>query len=160
MVTNLWEEMKDAAIESKVIMSYIKDSKGNKKGLMMAAKVDGEVCFGWSLCKKCDEFNRYDGYLIAEGRMLNNERMYDNYIKDEEEFYKFYEENDDFSAEDREEMPLILFIDVVPSSIQKEFKKFSQRVKSYFKNEKFSHVFNYLDNLTHIEFVLDEIDQL
>jgi len=57
-----------------MINQYIKDSKGHKCGVLVAAKnqFTGDITIGWSLCNKRDEFNKDRGQFIALGRARKN----------------------------------------------------------------------------------------
>jgi hypothetical protein len=48
------------------IRQYIRNSKGNPRGVILAIKrPDGTVGFGWSLCNRKDSYNKDFGYGIA-----------------------------------------------------------------------------------------------
>lgn len=144
---NLWEELSGPDIQSKPIVSYIRDNNGNKQGMLVAAKCNGEVCFGWSLCCAEDKFDKYDGFTIAEGRLVNNDRMERNYVEEDNIYFRMVGEflaDKSISRDQLPLAPLTFFFEIVPMTVQKYVKDFKERVARYFKNEKFSEVFEYL----------------
>ena len=146
---NLWEEIKSPAIESKPLVSYIRDNKGNKKGMIVAAKYNGEICLGWSLCNDLDTFDKYDGYMIAEGRLLSNDRMSEKYIVEDNIYFNLlldvFEDydNDEDILDVLPEPPMFHFFDMIPITVQNEIPNIMGRATRYFKDEKFSDVFKY-----------------
>ena len=78
----VWEER---FILDKPIVSYIKGINGEKKGVLLAGIHKNEVCFGWSLCKTSNKYDKKDidvfdrdkgVFEIAQGRALKNDRIY------------------------------------------------------------------------------------
>lgn len=51
---------------------YLRDTKGNPFGCMIAIDFDGVVSFGWSLCDKNDRFYKSQATEIASGRARAN----------------------------------------------------------------------------------------
>ena len=106
-----------------IIFEYIKDRRNNRKGLLITGIVDGEVCFGWSLCNTTqDKFNRGDAFGIAVDRLYCNDR-YMKYAQNGGVFDHF-----EFMS------------DILPASIRKNGGHFADRIKRYYKNEKFSEI--------------------
>jgi len=57
------------------IISYLRNSKRQKVGLLLAEKdlaAPDTVRFGWSILHKNDEFNREFGLILAKERLKNN----------------------------------------------------------------------------------------
>lgn len=57
----------------KSLMQFVRDRKGNPRGVVVAAVVDNEVRYGWSYTntKLGDRFNKQRGLAIAHGRIDN-----------------------------------------------------------------------------------------
>ena len=53
-----------------MLIKYIRKGKRQKKGVLVAVPVDGQVRLGWSLCHKRDKFNKEFGKKIAISRAL------------------------------------------------------------------------------------------
>ena len=137
------------------IFEYIrKENNGNnqKIGLIMTAIIDGEVCFGWSLCKVTEEkFNRDVAFAMAINRMLNNER-YEKYL-----LYNYKDidfnandvpfDDDDFLDNIDNDVHFIdvdFIDDILPFTIKNNMKRFIGRVDAYYKNEPVTEVLEYL----------------
>lgn len=58
------------------IFEYVRDRHNNRVGVILALKnkSDNTVTFGWSLCKKSDQFSRDVGIGIAINRALKFDR--------------------------------------------------------------------------------------
>jgi hypothetical protein len=51
------------------IIKYVKDKKGNRRGILIGLKADNDVLIGWSQCNKYyDNFCKEKGIEIAVGR--------------------------------------------------------------------------------------------
>jgi hypothetical protein len=101
-------EEKFYEIKDDYIFEYIRDNKRNKIGVLLAMynTNENQVCFGWSLCKKIDEFDKYSGIVMAIHRTYYNNNRYHNNI-------------------DR----------YIPKSILKYIPNFLNRVKKYYKDK-------------------------
>ena len=57
----------------KSLMQFVRDRKGNPRGVVVAAIVDNEVRYGWSYTntKLGDRFDKRRGLVIAHGRIDN-----------------------------------------------------------------------------------------
>lgn len=127
----MWENIVQSEGIESPMLSYVRDRKRNKVGVLLSGKIDDEVCIGWSKAKvDVEDFNLYDGIEIALGRMYANPRM-EKYIFPE----KF----------DLDEDPQEFLEDKIPVSIKKDLFKFVHRMKLYYKDGKFSEVVNYID---------------
>jgi len=98
--------MKKFNIPEKCIIKYLRDSKRNPCGVLVAARrTDGTVSVHYSYCnKKTDRFNKFTALTIAFGRALED---------------KPYE---DFSK--------------LPRHVQRELAEFNTRATKYFKVNK------------------------
>jgi len=63
--------MNEQPADKKQIVEYVRDDKGEPRGVLLAAKVDGSVRLTWSYAnvKAGDHFKRSLGVRIAEGRL-------------------------------------------------------------------------------------------
>lgn len=60
-----------------MLIQYIRNKHGEKKGVVVADLINGQVKVGYSLCNSAkDRFNKEFGLKIAEGRLKCNRRMY------------------------------------------------------------------------------------
>ena len=105
-----------------VMFTYIRDRKQQKVGVFVSGIVDNEddgpqVAIGWALCNKDDNFDRYVGYDIAEGRVYSNDRIHANYCQAES---------------------LFGIEEIIPTTVMQNLPKFLDRIKRYYKNEVFS----------------------
>ena len=121
----MWENY--SYLESPII-EYVRKSKNNrtKKGMLVAG-VDPDtkkVCIGWSLCNSLDEFEKYHGFDIAEGRAAENNRM-----------KKFIDGSDNLDL-----------LEVIPFTILDAIPGFVDRMKKYYKENEFCTVTKYLMN--------------
>ncbi len=57
----------------KSIQQFVRDRKGNPRGVVVAAEVNGKVQYGWSFTntKLGDRFDKQRGLNIAYGRLMN-----------------------------------------------------------------------------------------
>lgn len=53
-----------------VIKQYIRDKKGNPRGVAVAVRDNGEVFYGFSLCNPSDRYDKNQGLTIAVSRAL------------------------------------------------------------------------------------------
>ena len=113
------------------MVKYIRTGgKHNKKrGVMLSGVMGGEVCFGWSLCNKIDEFNPYIGIDIARDRCEVNSR-----------FEKYLEYQDDLDC--------FGIFEIIPQSIQNDIFYFTERMKKYYKDRPTSELVNFLYEYT------------
>jgi len=68
----MWEEI---SVLDKLLVQYIRNNDGSKKGMFISGVYNDVVCIGWSLCNKLDEFNTREAFYIAEGRAIANKRL-------------------------------------------------------------------------------------
>lgn len=109
------------------ILEYIKDTKGNKVGVLLATVCYEKVCFGWSLCNKKDNFDALFGIDIAADRAFKNDR-----------YKKNLKYSDDYPIN-------IEFIDdILPVTVVKNLPKFLNRVLKYYKNNILSELLEYI----------------
>jgi hypothetical protein len=54
-------------------MQFVRDRKGNPRGVVVATIVDNQIRYGWSYTntKLGDRFNKHRGLAIAHGRIDN-----------------------------------------------------------------------------------------
>jgi len=114
----LWKER---FIIDNPMISYINGTNGEKKGVLLAGVHKNEVCFGWSLCKTSNNYDKKDTdvfdrdkgvFEIAQGRALKNDRMY----------YNFKFERD------------------IPLSVWDNVEKFTDRIDKYYKRTDYSNL--------------------
>lgn len=57
----------------KSLMQFVRDRKGNPRGVVVATIVDNQIRYGWSYTntKLGDRFNKHRGLAIAHGRIDN-----------------------------------------------------------------------------------------
>jgi len=109
---------KDVSIMDKLLVQYIRNNNGTKKGIIISGDFNGEICIGWSLCNKLDKFNAKEAFYIAEGRAVANERL-----------AKHVNFNGKYSAH-------------VPFTVVNALPKFLDRVFRYYKDDEISEVLN------------------
>ena len=107
----LWKER---FVIDKPMISYVKGTSGERKGVLLAGVHNDEVCFGWALCKTSnnndkrdtDVFDRDKGvFEIAQGRALKNNRMMSDF---------------DFQKD-------------IPLSVWDDVNRFTDRIDKYYK---------------------------
>ena len=94
--------------DNKVLIHYIKNRKGKRVGVLVAAKPEGQdiPMIGWSLCKvSVEPFNKYIGLMKAFSRIEQGCPFID------------------------EETPYL------PNSVEAVMPVFENRIKRYFKTE-------------------------
>jgi hypothetical protein len=58
---------------SAILISYLRNNKGIPKGVLVAIKREnGTIGINYSMCRKCDNFNKEMGIKIATGRALSS----------------------------------------------------------------------------------------
>jgi hypothetical protein len=105
-ITECRNNFKEVQKDNKVLIHYIRNRKGQRRGVILAAKPEGSdhPLMGWSLCNmKRDNFNKYIGITKALDRLQHGNPMIDN-----ETFF-------------------------IPVTIEDELERFSERVERYFK---------------------------
>ena len=93
------------------MFEYHRNNARKPIGVLFAKEVNGEVRYGWSLCNKCDSFDREFGKSLAEARA-------DKYLPDD--LMEI-----DYDGNTR-----------VPESMVDHLVNFSERAEKYFKNAK------------------------
>ena len=130
----MWQRM--TTIDRPMIQ-YVRQGKNNtKNGLLLSGILDREVCVGWSLCNKKDDFDLNVAVFIAEERC---------YVQDRFEKYML-EDIDDKYVEFKDDDPCIELIDdIIPKSIHKDLFYFLDRINRYYKETPKSKVLSYLN---------------
>lgn len=54
------------------LINYIRNKKGEPRGVVVAVKNEGEVLYGYSLCNPVDKWNKQRGVKIAIARALSD----------------------------------------------------------------------------------------
>ena len=109
---------------------YIRDNSNRKIGVLLSTVIDGNVCFGWSLANKLDEFDKDIGFMIASDRAyLNLTNRYDKYFetvdKDPESGFEFID-------------------DILPHAVKENLPSFINRMSRYYKDNDYSFLVEYL----------------
>jgi hypothetical protein len=117
---------KDLTIMDQPMIQYIRKGKNKEKiGILLAGKIGGEVCMGWSLCHtKKDTFDLFEGMGIAEDRCFVNER-----------FEKYLDPDCVFDI-----------FDVIPQSIHYDVMWFTERMRRYYKDSPKSELVKFFFN--------------
>lgn len=64
--------MEDTMIPKHTIIHYLRNSKGDPRGVIVAVKLeDSRFGVGWSYCRKTDRFTKKMALDIAIGRAMN-----------------------------------------------------------------------------------------
>jgi len=53
----------------KMLVKFVKNKKRGRFAVVVAAKVDGQIKIGWSMCCKLDKFDRVEGVKAAVKRL-------------------------------------------------------------------------------------------
>jgi len=112
------------------LFKYIKDSQNRKIGVLFACVIDDQVCFGWSLTNKEDEFDKTTGISLAQNRAIHN--ITDRYDK----YFEYADYTPTFELID----------DIIPFTVKKEIPQFFDRMSRYYKNNRYSFVVEYIMN--------------
>ncbi len=103
---------KETSILESPIVEYVRDNRGNRKGVLVSGVLDGTVVIGWSLCSKLDIFDKREGFFIAEGRAIENDRIAARYTI-----------TDDYK---------------IPRLVEYQLIDFVARIKRYYKSSELS----------------------
>src|SRR6056297_2496656 len=102
------------------IHEYIRDNNNRKIGVMLSTVIDGNVCFGWSLANKLDEFDKDIGLVIASDRAyLNLTNRYDKYFETINEY---------------PESGFEFIDDILPYAVKENLPSFINRMSRYYKD--------------------------
>lgn len=55
------------------LIRYIRNKKGQPRGVVVALRDNNEVCYGYSICNPIDPWNKHKGLKIAVARALARE---------------------------------------------------------------------------------------
>lgn len=55
------------------LIRYIRNKKGQPRGVVVALRDNDEVCYGYSICNPIDPWNKHKGLKIAVARALARE---------------------------------------------------------------------------------------
>ena len=55
------------------LIRYIRNKKGQPRGVVVALRDNNEVCYGYSICNPIDPWNKHRGLKIATARALARE---------------------------------------------------------------------------------------
>jgi hypothetical protein len=55
------------------LIRYIRNKKGQPRGVVVALRDKNEVCYGYSICNPIDPWNKHKGLKIAVARALARE---------------------------------------------------------------------------------------
>lgn len=55
------------------LIRYIRNKKGQPRGVVVALRDNNEVCYGYSICNPIDPWNKHKGLKIAIARALARE---------------------------------------------------------------------------------------
>lgn len=55
------------------LINYIRNKKGEPRGVVVAVKNEGEVLYGYSLCNPSDKWDKKQGVKIAISRAMSDE---------------------------------------------------------------------------------------
>ena len=55
------------------LIRYIRNKKGQPRGVIVALRDNNEVCYGYSICNPIDPWNKHKGLKIAVARALARE---------------------------------------------------------------------------------------
>ena len=55
------------------LIRYIRNKKGQPRGVVVALRDNNEVCYGYSICNPIDPWNKHMGLKIAVARALARE---------------------------------------------------------------------------------------
>ena len=55
------------------LIRYIRNKKGQPRGVVVALRDNDEVCYGYSICNPIDPWNKHKGLKIAIARALARE---------------------------------------------------------------------------------------
>jgi len=109
-----------------ILISYIRDNKNQKIGMLISGinkYKNNNVCIGWSLCNKQDQFDKYIGFDIAQGRTYLNDRIYENHVDENFNIFEF-----------------------IPKTVIKNLPKFLIKIYKYYKKEELSNLTSFLLN--------------
>jgi hypothetical protein len=57
----------------RTLIKYIRNKKGQPRGVVVALRDNDEVCYGYSICNPIDPWNKHKGLKIAVARALARE---------------------------------------------------------------------------------------
>lgn len=67
---NAKEKFQKRLEDKSILLQYLRNKKGNIRGVIVAVKEDGDVVFGHALHNPRDRFDKYLGIEIAVGRAI------------------------------------------------------------------------------------------
>jgi hypothetical protein len=135
----------------KMIYQYLKNSRGARKGVMVAVGNDTHWALGVSVANTSagDVFDAGLGIKMAHGRALHALELWQEHVEDAAKMKKALEEISEAGVQDQK-VPVLAVNIMIPIGVCGRVHEFAERCKLYFK-DKTSAASYYADNVKDLQ---------